>query len=119
MRGSFAVAIAACAFGDTQAIPRPVGRHSAFCEPVMATSTRHSSILNGKAPMDDTPSTSSNALWTIIRNNKSLTQHNIKQLVTWINEEHMTGYHAAAKKSGYGYLLMSCVVNGLADARNV
>mmetsp|Transcript_9024 Transcript_9024/g.27050 ORF Transcript_9024/g.27050 Transcript_9024/m.27050 type:complete len:209 (-) Transcript_9024:612-1238(-) len=49
--------LAAMAFSETATRPRPVGSDRAFWEPVTATSTPHASILNGSAPMDDTPST--------------------------------------------------------------
>jgi hypothetical protein len=34
-----------------------------FCEPAMAQSTPHSSILNGSEPIDEMPSTNSSAGW--------------------------------------------------------
>ena len=40
-----------------------MGRESAFWEPVTAMSTFHSSNLNSRAPIEDTPSTSSSAGW--------------------------------------------------------
>uniref|UniRef100_J3MU76 Uncharacterized protein n=1 Tax=Oryza brachyantha TaxID=4533 RepID=J3MU76_ORYBR len=42
-------------------MPSPVGSDSAFCDPVSATSTPHSSMRKSTAHIDDTPSTSSSA----------------------------------------------------------
>uniref|UniRef100_A0A0A9DR56 Uncharacterized protein n=1 Tax=Arundo donax TaxID=35708 RepID=A0A0A9DR56_ARUDO len=42
-------------------MPSPVGSDSAFCDPVSATSTPHSSMRKSSAQMDDTPSTNSSA----------------------------------------------------------
>lgn len=44
-------------FRETATRPSPVGIDNAFCEPVTATSTPHLSILNGSAPIEETPST--------------------------------------------------------------
>ncbi|GER41067.1 AMP-binding enzyme [Striga asiatica] len=60
-RTDFAVLAASSALGLAQTIPIPVGSESAFCEPVKATSTPHSSIRKSSAQIEDTPSTRSNA----------------------------------------------------------
>ena len=56
-RGSFAVSIAASAFGLTPTMARPVGSMKPFWLPVTATSTPHSSMRKSIEAIELTPST--------------------------------------------------------------